>query len=127
MRRLQMNALFITMLSLPILQGCEAQKKGISVYSGEIVKTWNEKVIDFAIAEDNLFTLKGVRTTSMMHVAMHDALNAIAPKYTSYAYNGNLPGANPIAAVAQAAYEVAVNEFPDRKNELDQELGKWLS
>lgn len=38
-----------------------------------------------------------------------------------------MPGANPIVAVAQSAYEVAVNEFPDRKNDLDLELSRWLS
>ncbi|WP_425237212.1 vanadium-dependent haloperoxidase [Ulvibacterium sp.] len=126
-RRLQKNTLLAIILILSFLQGCAPQKKDISVYSGEIVTIWNKKVIDFAIAEDNLFTLKGVRTTSMMHVAMHDALNAIAPKYTTYAYKGNAPDANPIAAVAQAAYDVAVDQFPDRKDELDQELDYWLS
>lgn len=65
------------MLILPLLQSCLSQKVDVSDYTSEIVTIWNKKVIDFAIAEDNLFTLKGVRTTSMMHVAMHDALNAI--------------------------------------------------
>lgn len=127
MRRLQKNTLFAIVLILSFLQGCAPQKKDISVYSGEIVTIWNKKVIDFAIAEDNLFTLKGVRTTSMMHAAMHDALNAIVPKYAIYAYKGDAPDANPIVAVAQAAYDVAINQFPDRKDELDQELTYWLS
>ncbi len=123
----QRTFLFTIMLILPLLQSCLAQKEEIADYAGEIVTVWNKKVIDFAVAEDNLFTLKGVRTTSMMHVAMHDALNAIKPKYTTYAYKADAPNANPIAAAAQAAYEVAFNQFPNRKNELDQELGKWLS
>lgn len=126
MYRLQKIALFTFVMILPLLQSCAAQKEDISAHSGEIVTSWNKKVIDFAIAEDNLFTLKGVRTTSMMHVAMHDALNAIVPKYSTYAYKGDAPDADPIAAVAQAAYEVAINEFPDKNNELDQELGHWL-
>lgn len=120
-------SIFIILLILPLLQSCLAQKEYVSKHTGEIVTIWNKKVIDFAIAEDNLFTLKGVRTTAMMHVAMHDALNAIKPKYTTYAYKGEMRNANPIAAVAQAAYEVAINQFPDKKNELDQELERWLS
>ena len=119
--------LYIILLILPLLNSCLAQKEDISNYTGEIVSVWNKKVIDLAIAEDNLFTLKGVRTTSMMHVAMHDALNAIQPKYTTYAYKGDVPKANPIAAVAQAAYEVAVDQFPDKENELYLELNNWLS
>lgn len=120
-------SIFIILLILPLLQSCLAQKEYVSKHTGEIVTIWNKKVIDFAIAEDNLFTLKGVRTTAMMHVAMHDALNAIKPKYTTYAYKGVMRNADPIAAVAQAAYEVAVNQFPDKTNELDQELGSWLN
>ncbi|MCW5515424.1 vanadium-dependent haloperoxidase [Muriicola sp. Z0-33] len=105
---------------------CLAQKKNADSYSAELVGVWNKKVIDYAIAEDNLFTLKGVRTTAMMHVAMHDALNTIVPKYERYAYKGTASEANPIAAVSQAAYEVALSQYPDRQSELDRELAKWL-
>ena len=120
-------AFFLLLVVLSFLQNCRTQEVDISQYSGEIVPVWNKIIIDFAIAEDNLFTLKGVRTTAMMHIAMHDALNAIVFRYTHYAFKGNMPNASPVAAVAQAAYEVAVNEFPDRKPELEKELGYWLN
>ncbi|PWL38755.1 hypothetical protein DKG77_10945 [Flagellimonas aquimarina] len=119
------KTLFLIIILL--LESCLTEKENKTNYSGEIVSVWNKKVIDFAIAEDGLFTLKGVRTTSMMHVAMHDALNAIVPKYSHYAYKEGGADANPMAAVAQAAYEVAVNEFPDQKKELDGMLDYWLS
>jgi len=119
--------LAFALLTLTTLQSCTAQTENVADYTGDIATIWNKKVINYAIAEDNLFTLKGVRTVAMMHVAMHDALNAIVPKYSNYAYKGDNSGANPTAAVAQAAYEVVVNQFPDKKTELDQELSKWLS
>jgi len=123
----QQKLFFGIMIIILLVLSCSAQKKEITNYSANIVGIWNKKVIEFAIAEDNLFTLKGVRSTAMMHVAMHDALNAIVPKYSSYAYKGAAEDANPIAAVAQAAYEVAIDQFPDRQNELNKELVHWLS
>jgi len=82
--------------------------------------------MELALAEDNLLTLKGVRTAAMMHTAMHDALNSIAPKYSRYAYDGEVVQANPIAAAAYAAYEVAITQYPAKKNILDNELNKWI-
>jgi hypothetical protein len=44
----------------------------------------------------------------MYHVAMHDALNCVKPKYRTYAYHARDKDAHPDAAVAQAAYDVAL-------------------
>lgn len=91
-----------------------------------IVTSWNKKIMELAVAEDGLLTLKGVRTEAMMHVAMHDALNAIRHEYTQYAYTQNSSDADPISAVAQAAYEVASDQFPEKQKELMAELNGWL-
>ena len=116
----------IVLLSFLAFQSCTSPSTNINEYQAELVSSWNDKIINYAIAEDNLFTLKGVRTVSMMDVAIHDALNSIFPKYDSYAFNTSAPKANPIAAAAQAAYEVAVSQFPDKKSELSIELNRWL-
>ena len=118
--------LLLLLVIIPLIMCCSAQKKNTADYSGELLGLWNKKVIDYAIAEDNLFTLKGVRTTAMMHVAIHDALNAISPKYEQYAYKGMVADAAPMAAAAQAAYEIALSQFPDHKDELQMELDSWL-
>jgi len=125
--RLPKNFTLIVLSSFLTFQSCTSQSKNVDEYQPELVSTWNDKIINYAIAEDNLFTLKGVRTVSIMDVAIHDALNSISPKYETYAYNGIAPKANPIAAAAQAAYEVAVSQFPDKKNELSIELNRWLN
>ena len=93
----------------------------------EVVVTWNQRVLAIAEGEDKFLTLKGARATAMTHIAMHDALNAIRPVYTPYAYGKTASGADPIAAAAQAAYAVAVNEYPKQRAELDSELAKWLA
>jgi hypothetical protein len=47
------------------------------------------------------------RIYAMMHIAIHDALNAIDMKYQSYAYNKKAdPGTSPDAAIAAAARDV---------------------
>lgn len=95
--------------------------------SANVVAEWNDQVLEIARAEDKFFTLKGVRTASMMHLAMHDALNAIDPRYTPYALDLEARGADPIAAVAQAAHDVAVDQYPAARAPLDAELNKWLA
>ena len=50
-----------------------------------------------------------LRIYAMMHIAIHDALNAIDRKYQPYAYDKKAdPGASPDAAVAAAAHDVLV-------------------
>ncbi|HEX6203721.1 MAG TPA: hypothetical protein VF100_12010, partial [Thermoanaerobaculia bacterium] len=47
---------------------------------GELVAAWNEAVLTVAEAEDRFLTLKGLRTAAMLHLAVHDALNAVEPR-----------------------------------------------
>src|SRR3954464_9879313 len=49
------------------------------------------------------------RMLAIMHIAIHDALNAIDRKYQPYAYDKKAPpGASPDAAVAAASHDVLV-------------------
>ena len=57
-----------------------------------------------------------------MHLAMHDALNAIVPIYEAYAYAGGPRLAHPIAAAAQAAHDVLVAQYPDQQAKLGGQL-----
>jgi hypothetical protein len=53
------------------------------------------------------------RLYGMVHVAVHDALNAIQRRSQPYAYDAIAPaGASPAAAVAAAAYSVLASEVP---------------
>jgi membrane-associated phospholipid phosphatase len=81
----------------------------------DVVVAWNERVLDAGEAEDGFLTLKGLRTATMMHLAMHDALSAIEPRYGSYRLSGVSEDADPVAAANEAAYAVAVSQYPDRE------------
>jgi hypothetical protein len=93
---------------------------------GALVVSWNQLAHELAFAEDEFLTFKGVRAFSMMHVAVHDALNAVTPTYRQYAYTGRVESADPVAAAAQAAYEVLVSQYPTARDRLDDELATWL-
>ncbi|UKM66316.1 vanadium-dependent haloperoxidase [Flavobacteriaceae bacterium GSB9] len=121
----KMTFIFVLFSSF-VIQSCLNKKTNIKDYDSKLVSSWNQQIMELAVAEDNLLTLKGVRTAAMMHTAMHDALSSIVPKYSSYAYKGEMAQADPIAAAAYAAYEVATSQYPDKKDILKSELNKWL-
>ena len=87
-------------------------------FSSSLALKWNNQILNMAVEEDGLLTLKGVRTTALIHLAMHDALNATHALYQPYALDTTAIGAHPIAAALTAAYEVAHHEFPDQQNTL---------
>jgi hypothetical protein len=92
-----------------------------------LVVAWNRTVNEIAFAEDQFFTFKGVRAHAMVHIAMHDALNAAIPLYRQFAYRGGDLFAHPIAAAAQAAHDVVLSQYPGEQARLDAELANWLS
>ncbi|HEY5802668.1 MAG TPA: hypothetical protein VIT90_03115 [Lysobacter sp.] len=55
------------------------------------------------------------RVFAMVHIAIHDALNAIDPRYKTYAAVGaGNPNASPDAAVARAARDVLLSTLPSQ-------------
>jgi hypothetical protein len=92
----------------------------------EIVIDWNELAYQVAYEHDQFYSFIGIRSLTMTHLAIHDALNAIEAKYETYAYRGRDAHADPVAAVAQAAYEVLVQAYPQREDTLAFTLQKWL-
>ncbi len=80
-----------------------------------IAVDWNEAVLRVAEAEDGFLTLKGLRTVTMMHLAMHDALANTVGRYAPYRYRKSDPRAEPVIAAAQAAYVVATGQYGDRE------------
>lgn len=111
---------FVTVLS------CSPKKANINSSKATVASEWNKKIIAIAVAEDNLLTLKGLRTITMVHLAMHDVLNTIDHKYERYVYKGEYVNTDPIAAVAYAAYFVSVDQYPDKKGELEILLNRWI-
>ena len=81
------------------------KKTEVGFASNEMVLYWNDKIATVLGAPMNQPTR--ARFFAIMHIAMHDALNSIKPKYERYALlNERQQFASPNAAVASAAYWV---------------------
>lgn len=120
------SLLVVHLFNLFFIRGFSGDRINVDDYNAELLISWNQKIMETAVAEDGLLTLKGVRTVSMMHIAMHDALNAIVPEYSSYSYNDKIINADPVSAAAYAAYEIAIKQYPDKQKEFEEELHKWI-
>src|SRR5688572_9676006 len=101
------------------------KKTPFSNYSNAVIIQWNTTA--FEIMQGPTYNpLVASRIMAMVHIAMHDALNSIAPVYETYTFYRENRKADPIAAVSSAAYTVLLNSFPDKKAQLDIALAAAL-
>ena len=110
-----------------VVFSCQPKEIDAELFDASILTSWNELIIDLAIEEDGLMTLKGVRTEALMHTAIHNALNRIKPVYATYHFDKSSVKADPIVAVAQAAYAIGVSQFPEKNAWLQENLDAWLN
>lgn len=95
--------------------------------SNDVILEWNEVAYEAFGGKKYQHSLMASKINAMTHIAMHDALNAISPVYSTYAYMGKDTDADPIAAAASAAHTVLVHEIPQKKQFLDSALMQTLS
>ena len=91
-----------------------------------VIVEWNELIIFTAAEVDRFQTLHGNRAVPLLHLAVHDALNAIVPVYEQYAFKESHPDAHPIAAASQAAHDVMAAIFPDHSGSAAELHQKWM-
>ena len=113
--------LFILGLAAPALADEQEMERG-----PDLIIAFNDKLLAIADEEDGFLTLKGVRTAAMMHLALHDALNAIIRRYAAYVIDENASGGSPLAAAAEAAFRVAASQYPDHAAAFQTERDLWL-
>lgn len=94
-----------------------------------VLLAWHETGLKsaFATAQNGLIGFEPLRGWTMMHIAIHDALNAIRPVFEQYTFTGCQPDAHPAAAVAQAAHDVLIEVFPTLKDGIDDQLKGTLA
>jgi hypothetical protein len=97
------SALAIILLATACVQSADAN---------EVLK-WNETAAKAAITGGQN-PIQTSRTVAMVQGAVHDALNAITPRYAAYYFEAPATaGASPDAAVAAAAYAVLSGVVPN--------------
>lgn len=93
------------------------------VPSGQVIVAWNEIALESAVAADGYTDLfPHLRALTMMHLAMHDAVNGVRQSYATYASHATDPTADATAAAAAAAHAVLTALYPERRAALDQQL-----
>ncbi len=55
----------------------------------------------------------------MAFIGMHDALNAIDPRYEPYLSHISAPSASPDAAIATVVHDVFLSQFPPSTQQMD--------
>jgi hypothetical protein len=87
--------------------------------AADVVTEWNQKA-GAAVAESKLYPFAGTRATSMVQVAVFDAINSIEGRYSPYKVKVSAPaGSSAEAAGVAAAHAVLVKLFPEQKASLD--------
>ena len=94
--------------------------------SPEAVIEWNQTILNFAEREDGFMTLKGLRTATMVHLAMHDTINSVENAYDRYINKEASNKANAFVALNQAAFLIAIEQYPDKETELNELKIKWV-
>ena len=84
----------------------------------QAIGDWNQLVLSLAEAEDGFWTLKGLRTVTMMHLAIHDAINATDKRFDSYLSDRQVPETDAGIAASAAAYAVAAAQYPDKASRM---------
>ena len=114
------------LLSIATMAFLAKPKKKYKDLSSDVVISWN--LISHETMEGKDYDcLNASRVHAMVHLAMHDAVNAVEPMYETYALKAQDRKADPEAAAATAAYTVLLGSFPDKKQLLQGKLNLWLS
>lgn len=82
---------------------------GDTAASTEVIE-WNRFASDLVAAGGS--PAAQVHAMAVVQIAVHDALNAIEPRYAAYAYGTGTPGASVAAAVAAATRDTLVTLVP---------------
>ncbi len=91
----------------------------------QFVIDWNHLTYQIAYEHDKFYSLKGIRTLTMVHLAIHDALNVVIPKFETYAYSNRDEKADPIIAASVAASIILNDAYPKRKDTITIMLEKY--
>jgi hypothetical protein len=95
--------------------------------SNDVVLKWDEVAYEAFGGTTYQHSLMASRINAMVHLAMHDAVNAVQPRYGSYVFTMKDHAADANAAAAAAAHTVLLHETPERKTFIDSALQQSLS
>lgn len=93
----------------------------------DVILLWNETALEAMGGDACLHSHYGAYVNVMMHLAMHNALNGIEPKFETYHFDYIDRNADPVAAASKAAHTVLSTLLPEACRLLDLRLKKVIS
>ena len=69
---------------------------------------------------DQFYSFIGVRALTMVHLAIHDAINSIDPQFESYLFSEKTSNADPVSAAISATQTILLEAYPDRADTIKQ-------
>jgi hypothetical protein len=95
--------------------------------SADVITDWNEKAVAL-VTKQRMLPPQAERVIASVHVAMFDAVNAIAPRYRPYRATAAAPqGTSKEAAAAVAAGTVLASLIPEETETLNAEMASYLA
>lgn len=106
----------------------ETSQEALFLLPNDVVLEWNAHATGALTEHDGYADpLIATRVLSMVHLAMHDAVNATAYRFhRPYAFKKRDVAAHPVAAAASAAHAVLIRLFPAQQAALSEKLDASL-
>lgn len=120
----------LAIISLSLVFSCSRPQDNLpdpEQFPPDVLVSWHKTALEAVGGPANPHPMNASRVFAMVHLAMHDAVNAISPKYETYRFAGSDSSASPIAAAAAAAHAVLLHELPEKKGFLDSALATSLA
>jgi hypothetical protein len=103
---------------------------GVSVVpaAADVVTDWNANTLTvIGLGAATRPTPTAILDLAMVHIAIHDAIQAFQGRFETYNAAINGAAGSPIAAAAAAARDVLVNRFPDQAGSIETTYQNYLS
>jgi hypothetical protein len=126
----------IGLTALMLLAGCDPDRlptapAPIDLVPNDVIIAWNTIAHDALMTHDEYANpLVATRIFTMVHLAQHDAINAVDRVYEAYSFTdpaGSGASADPVTAAAAAAHGVLSALFPEQYGVFDEHLNLALA
>ena len=119
----KLKAIFLLLIMFFSMPGIAKESNSLA---SQALLDFNETIMLAAEREDGFLTLKGLRTSAIAHIAMHDVLASSDVSVSPLFIAVEPIESDLLPAVVQAAYAVASAEYPEQSGVWDSLRSKYL-
>lgn len=93
----------------------------------DIIPRLNELTYTIADQHDHFYSLKGIRTLTIVHLAAHDIIQAQMDTYQPYLVDTAIADLDVSVAIHAMADQILTNAYPLRQDTIESVIGSWMS